>query len=181
MWYYYDSMNSINLNEARYLVGRIQDYLRPTVTPKITDAVCSQQDNNYDCGAYIMAYAQEIVRRLAGNSKKREKVDRCILDSNPSNLLRKKIKDMINTKKQGGDRNKAKREESTGKSKMKPEDEEVSKEGKAVYDKDQRDPKNFPNLNKDKLCYFLTKGKCEYGAKGENHLGKCIKYHPDQC
>ena len=64
---------------------------------------------------------------------------------------------------------------------MKPENWEVSKEEKVVYDKDQRDPKNFPNLNKDKLCYFLTKGKCKYGAKGENHLGKCIKYHPDQC
>ena len=44
-----------------------------------------------------------------------------------------------------------------------------------------KDVKKFPNLNKDKICTFLTKGKCRFGAKGENHLGKCDKYHPNQC
>ena len=43
------------------------------------------------------------------------------------------------------------------------------------------DVKKFPNMNKDKICNFLTKGKCRFGAKGENHLGKCDKYHPNQC
>ena len=59
--------------------------------------------------------------------------------------------------------------------------EEVKKDTKVISHKDLKDPKNFPNLNKDKLCYFLTKGTCKFGAKGENYLGKCIKYHPDQC
>ena len=44
-----------------------------------------------------------------------------------------------------------------------------------------KDEKKFPNINRDKLCSFLTKGKCRYGAKGENLLGKCEKYHPNQC
>ena len=44
-----------------------------------------------------------------------------------------------------------------------------------------KDVKKFPNMNKNKICTFLTKGRCRYGAKGENHLGKCDKYHPNQC
>ncbi|CAL4161381.1 unnamed protein product, partial [Meganyctiphanes norvegica] len=35
--------------------------------------------------------------------------------------------------------------------------------------------------NKSKICHFLTMRKCRYGAKGENHIGKCEKYHPNQC
>ena len=44
-----------------------------------------------------------------------------------------------------------------------------------------KDVKKFPNLNKNKVCPFLTKGICRYGAKGENQAGKCDKYHPNQC
>ena len=44
-----------------------------------------------------------------------------------------------------------------------------------------KDVKKFPNLNKNKICPFLTKGSCRYGAKGENQEGKCHKYHPNQC
>ena len=44
-----------------------------------------------------------------------------------------------------------------------------------------KDVKKFPNMNKDKICTFLTNGKCRFGAKGENQLGKCDKYHPNQC
>ena len=44
-----------------------------------------------------------------------------------------------------------------------------------------KDVKKFPNMNKGKICTFLTNGKCRFGAKGENHLGKCDKYHPNQC
>lgn len=44
-----------------------------------------------------------------------------------------------------------------------------------------KDVKKFPNMNKNKICSFLTMGKCRYGAKGENQFGKCDKYHPNQC
>ena len=44
-----------------------------------------------------------------------------------------------------------------------------------------KDVKKFPNMNKNKICNFLTKGICRYGAKGENQLGQCNKYHPNQC
>ena len=44
-----------------------------------------------------------------------------------------------------------------------------------------RDVVRYPNMNKDKICRFLTKGRCRYGAKGENEFGKCQRYHPNQC
>ena len=44
-----------------------------------------------------------------------------------------------------------------------------------------KDVKIFPNMNKNKICNFLTKGICRYGAKGKNQLGQCNKYHPNQC
>ena len=189
MWYYYDSMNNLNLKEARYLVGRLQDYLRPGASPNITEAVCSQQNNNYDCGVYTMAYAHEIVNRLTENSQVSKEINRCIFDTNHPNLFRKKIRDMIlygvdnfKTKNQkDGDINKAKKEENTEKTKMTLKKAQVGKDGKVINENELRDPRKFPNLNKDKLCYFLTKGTCKYGAKGENHLGRCVKYHPDQC
>ena len=44
-----------------------------------------------------------------------------------------------------------------------------------------RDVMRYPNMNKDKICHFLARGSCRYGAKGENELGKCQRYHPSQC
>ena len=43
------------------------------------------------------------------------------------------------------------------------------------------DVKQYPNLNKKKICYFLIKGICHFGARGENQYGKCDKYHPKHC
>ena len=44
-----------------------------------------------------------------------------------------------------------------------------------------RDVMKYPNINKEKICRFLTRGLCRYGAKGENELGKCRRPHPSQC
>ena len=44
-----------------------------------------------------------------------------------------------------------------------------------------RDMMRYPNMNKDKICRYLTRGLCRYGARGENELGKCQRYHPSQC
>ena len=43
------------------------------------------------------------------------------------------------------------------------------------------DEKEYPNLNKKKICHFLIKGICRFGARGENQYGKCDKYHPIHC
>ena len=65
-WYHYDSINNSNMGEARFLVGRLHEYIRPGTTPNITKALCTQQNNNYDCGAYTMVYAQKIASILTG-------------------------------------------------------------------------------------------------------------------
>ena len=184
MWYHYDSLNNFNLREARYLVGRIQDYLRPGATPKISEAVCSQQGNGYDCGAYIMAYAQKIMQILAENSPTNDKIDKCIVDNDLPNKLRNNIRDMILSETSSGKPN-----QNTEKPRIEKSHDNQKISGNKIGKQDHnivpsnnlKDPKTCPNLNKDKICYFLTKGKCKFGAKGENHLGKCVKYHPDQC
>ena len=44
-----------------------------------------------------------------------------------------------------------------------------------------KDVKRYPNMNRDQICRFHTRGSCRYGANGENELGKCNGYHPIQC
>ena len=46
---------------------------------------------------------------------------------------------------------------------------------------DFKDVKRYPNMNRDQMCRFLARGTCRYGANGENELGKCNRYHPNQC
>ena len=35
LWYHYDSLKNFNLEEARFLVGRLQEYIRPGATPSL--------------------------------------------------------------------------------------------------------------------------------------------------
>ena len=58
---------------------------------------------------------------------------------------------------------------------------EVGTEPDASNSSNFTDVKRYPNKNKDQICRFLTRGSCRYGAKGENDLGKCNRYHPNQC
>ena len=46
---------------------------------------------------------------------------------------------------------------------------------------DFKDVKRYPNMNRDQICRFLTRGTCRFGANGENELGKCNFFHPNQC
>ena len=174
LWYHYDSLNCLNLREARYLVGRVQDYLRPGATPKITEAICTQQDNSYDCGAYTMAYAQEIAERLAGDSHDVRAINKCLVEKSALKNLRNEIREMISTKSfrpkiinQIGDIDNKKTKTVTPSNVNKPPD--------------YKDVRRFPNMNRDQICRFLAKGTCRHGAKGENELGKCNRYHPNQC
>ena len=191
-WLHYDSLEDLNLCEAKTIVSRMQEYLKPGSTPKL-DVVCStQQRNSYDCGAYTMINAQlvaltltlelpispvdvdkeditnlrRVVRGLLTSSRKQEMkyvsvpsnfdgVEDNILIASQNPTLKKPIQPSPQP------RNTIKKSDTTNL-------------GLA-------DVKKYPNINRDKICPFLTRGTCRYGAKGENSLGKCHKYHPNQC
>ena len=64
VWLHYDSMEDLNLNEAKAIVRRIQQYIKPGSTPELDIVGSTQQRNNYDCGAYTMLNAQSAALTL---------------------------------------------------------------------------------------------------------------------
>ena len=78
-WYHYDSLKNLNIGEARFLAGRLQEYIRPGSTPILTTARCTQQNNNIDCGAYTMIHAQKIASILTGEHTKDMAINTCIV------------------------------------------------------------------------------------------------------
>ncbi|CAL4089430.1 unnamed protein product, partial [Meganyctiphanes norvegica] len=63
-WYHFDSKQGSNIKHARRLVSRVNSYLSDKTQPTLVETSCTQQNNNYDCGAYTMVYAQMATRRI---------------------------------------------------------------------------------------------------------------------
>ena len=157
-------------------MGRIQEYIRPGAIPNITAASCTQQENNYDCGEYTMIYAEKIAHILAGEAHFIMAINPCTVNKEDTKMLRKKVCGLITTDSKAKRKNNNKDDMKQSNRKQSEETEKVVKENgqmrieeaKEICSKDLKDPKKFPNINKDKVCFFLTKRNCKYGAKGEN-------------
>ena len=65
-WYHYDSQKGSNYRDARSLAQRINRYLEKDAV--LVDAACTQQDNSYDCGAFVMLNAQHAASAAATGS-----------------------------------------------------------------------------------------------------------------
>lgn len=65
-WYHYDSQRGSNFRDARCLVQRINKYLERDAV--LVDATCTQQDNSYDCGAFVMLNAQHAASAAASGA-----------------------------------------------------------------------------------------------------------------
>ncbi|KAF2356537.1 Ulp1 protease family C-terminal catalytic domain [Trinorchestia longiramus] len=65
-WYHYDSMRGSNYQDARSLVQRINRYLERDAV--LVDATCTQQDNSYDCGAFVMINAEHAASAAASGT-----------------------------------------------------------------------------------------------------------------
>ena len=127
-----------------------------------------------------MIYAEKIAHILAGEAHSIMAINSCAANEEDTKILRKKVCGLITTntpdsKTKRKNNNKDDMKQSNGK-----QSEETAKvikengqtrieEAKVICPGDLRDPKKFPNINKDKVCFFLTKGNCKYGAKGENY------------
>ncbi|XP_071540551.1 sentrin-specific protease 8-like [Panulirus ornatus] len=90
-WYHYDSQRGANFRDARCLVQRINSYLDRDIPATLVDANCTQQDNSYDCGAFVMTYAQ----RAAEQAIKGTTLGTCYVDRQEANRMRDQIKSLV--------------------------------------------------------------------------------------
>ena len=88
-WYHYDSQRGSNYRDARCLVQRINRYLEREAV--LVDATCTQQDNSYDCGAFVMLNAQH----AANAANKRAVLGTNCLPRYHANEMRLILKDII--------------------------------------------------------------------------------------
>lgn len=90
-WYHYDSQRGSNHRDARCLVHRINTYLERELPAPLVDANCTQQDNSYDCGAFVMIYAhragQQAVEGMA--------LGTCYVDRQEASQMRELIKSLV--------------------------------------------------------------------------------------
>lgn len=90
-WYHFDSQRGANYRDARCLVDRINGYLSRDVSAVLTDAQCTQQDNSYDCGAFVMIYAE----RAAELAVEGNLLGICHVDRLEANRMRELIKSLV--------------------------------------------------------------------------------------
>ncbi|KAB7493853.1 Mediator of RNA polymerase II transcription subunit 31, partial [Armadillidium nasatum] len=91
-WFHYDSQKGSNYRDARSLVYRINSYMNRYSSATLEDAECSQQDNSYDCGAFVMLHAQKV----AENATKSLDLGTCLVQRSEAYKMREVIFDLIN-------------------------------------------------------------------------------------
>ena len=90
-WYHYDSQRGSNYRDARCLVNRINNYLERDVPATLVDAHCTQQDNSYDCGAFVMIFA----KHAANQALKSLELGNCYIERQEANRMRDLIKTLV--------------------------------------------------------------------------------------
>ena len=90
-WYHFDSQQGFNSRHAHCLVTRFIPYLNGVTPPTIIDTACTQQDNGYDCGAFVMLYAQIAANKAVNNLP----LDTCYIKSLEANKIRQVILKLI--------------------------------------------------------------------------------------
>ena len=192
VWLHYDSMEDINLKEAQTLLSRMQDYINPGSPPKLYAMGSTQQRNNFDCGAYTMINAEKVALMLTrGTSISQFRV----VEENIKSL-RSCVRELITSIEREKNADSPVLRYFDGAVDSIPIDSQNSALKKPLNPHPQprntivkpattnlglADVKKYPNINRDKICPFLIRGTCRYGVTGENNLGKCHKYHPNQC
>lgn len=97
-WYHYDSQRGSNHRDARCLVHRINTYLDRELPAPLVDANCTQQDNSYDCGAFVMIFAH----RAAQQAVEGAVLGTCYVERQEASQMRELIKSLVYGLKAGG-------------------------------------------------------------------------------
>lgn len=90
-WYHFDSQRGSNYMAASRLVRRMNTYLGRDIPATLVEVTCTQQDNSYDCGAFVMIYAQ----RAAQMAVKSLPLGTCIVDRQEANHMRNVIRNLV--------------------------------------------------------------------------------------
>ena len=92
-WYYMDSAQQANRKVAETLVNKLNKYMFnfSDSSPCFVVSKCTKQKNNYDCGAFVMLFAQTASRRIFNC----EPLDTCLIDEGEVKTLRKWIRNQM--------------------------------------------------------------------------------------
>ncbi|XP_011167463.1 sentrin-specific protease 8 [Solenopsis invicta] len=69
MCYHFDSSSGINSFSAKKLARKVTKYFLEKQEKRYIEMNCPQQDNNYDCGLYVLCLADVISRHAISSSK----------------------------------------------------------------------------------------------------------------
>ena len=176
-WYYMDSGQHTNKNLAQTLVNKLNKYMFSfsDSSPSFVISNCTKQKNNYDCGPFVMLFAQTASKRIANC----EPLDTCFIDEGDVKTLRKWIRNQMEkelhllstAKADTGDSNLNKN----------PKDDiyvnktQTNKRVPLNNDKKQRQQDNHTyNHKMVKVCWKWVNDKC---WRGKN----CKFEHPSLC
>ena len=167
IWYHFDSQRRSNDKDASQLVARLNMYLNCDTPNSLVDAFCSQQDNNYDCGAFVMKYAQIVAHRAV----KGLPIGTCKVNRREANQMRRKVRILVDEFVTETEHN----TESPRKDNDIEEKEviDLSKDHEHIQNMDRRINEN-PQTKRGKICWYWIKDKCN---KGEH----CWFKHPKLC
>ncbi|XP_014213354.1 sentrin-specific protease 8 [Copidosoma floridanum] len=84
--FYFDSSNSMNSAVARDFSRKVMDYLLDGGKGQFIEVDCPQQDNGYDCGLFVLCFADVIAEHVLRTGK----VDSCNYD---------RVKSFVHTKR----------------------------------------------------------------------------------
>ena len=98
MWYHFDSIQGSNNKHARNIVERLNIYLDFKDTPVMTETKCTQQNDSYNCGAFVMLYTQIMANRTINNIPLG---DACYVNRQEADHMRKRVLDLVQKKGSG--------------------------------------------------------------------------------
>ena len=165
IWYHFDSQRRANDKDASQLVTRLNKYLNGFPN-EIVDAICTQQDNSYDCGAFVMKYAQIVAHRAVNGLP----IGNCNVNRRETNQMRRKVRLLVD------DFVKEKEHNLKSIRKDNDKDKQVIDSSKIHEDSQNKDRRNIENqkTTPGKICRYWIKYHCN---KGEH----CWFKHPKLC
>ena len=157
-WYHFDSLQGSNLKHARRLVSRMNPYLSNKIQPTLVESCCTQQNNNYDCGAFVMVHAKMAARRAIEGKN----LDKCYVDKKEITIIREILYDLISLERQMA------KTRGNGEKIGKKDEKNDTEERIKIVEKEQIQQKI------ESVCRNWAKDTCK---KGES----CIYKHPVRC
>ena len=147
-------MRRSNDKDASQLVARLNMFLNCDTPNALVDAICTQQDNSYDCGLFVMKFAQIVAHRAVNGMT----IGNCNVNRREVNQMRRYIRILVEDI--------VKETEHKIKSLRKDNDKDEKKVidlSKVHEDSQNKDRRNIENLQtkRGKICRYWVKDNCK--------------------